>query len=74
MRLIQQTMTMGGFLSAQIYISRHVWEQEKVQIYEVEKKMEFFDNLRKQMQVLDIKKKTNQLGDDFKVSGGEGVF
>ena len=61
-------MTTGGFISPQIYISRAVWEQEKVQIYEVEKKMEFYQNLRKQMQNLGIFKKNNQFSKDFKVS------
>ena len=52
----------------QMYINRLVWKQEKVQIYEVDKKMDFFRELKNKMEILSIKKKTNQFSKDYKVS------
>lgn len=66
MRLITQTMTIGGYLMPQMYINRLVWKQEKVQIYEVDKKMDFFRELKNKMEILSIKKKTNQFSKDYK--------
>ena len=68
MKLIQKTIVEGGFLTQQLYVPRAVWEQTHAQIYAIEKKLVFFNDLKNEMRTLGIHKKKGTVSKDFKVS------
>ena len=68
MKLIQKTIQEGGFLTEQLYVPRAVWEQTHAQIYAIEKKLTFFNDLKKEMRTLGIHKKKGTLSKDYKVN------
>ena len=68
MKLIQKTIAEGGFLTEQLYVPRAVWEQTHAQIYAIEKKLVFFNDLKNEMRTLGIHKKKGTVSKDFKVS------
>ena len=68
MKLIQKTIQEGGFLTDQLYVPRAVWEQTHAQIYAIEKKLAFFNDLKKEMRTLGIHKKKGTISKDYKVS------
>ena len=59
MRLIQKSIQEGAFLTEHLFIPKAVWLQEKIQIYEAEKKLEIIMQLKREMQSLGILKKNN---------------
>jgi len=67
MYLIQQTIQKGGFITDQLYVPRAVWEQTHAQIYAIEKKLTFFNDLKKEMRTLGIHKKKGTISKDYKV-------
>ena len=74
MKLIQKTIQEGGFLTEQLYVPRAVWEQTHAQIYAIEKKLAFFNDLKNELRTLGIHKKKGTISKDYKVSSNQPIL
>mmetsp|Transcript_36924 Transcript_36924/g.48538 ORF Transcript_36924/g.48538 Transcript_36924/m.48538 type:complete len:89 (+) Transcript_36924:507-773(+) len=66
MQLIQKTIAKGAFLTEHLYIPREVWTQERLQLYDAEKKLGMIESLTREMRGLGILKKNNVISKNFK--------
>ena len=48
MRLIQKSITEGAYLTEFLFVPKAVWMQERFQIYEIEKKLQLLDHLKRE--------------------------
>ena len=65
MRLIQKTIAEGAFLTEHLFIPREVWTQERLQLFEAEKKLEMIGKLSQEMRGLGVLKKNNGLSKNY---------
>jgi hypothetical protein len=54
MRKITKTIESGGFITEKLYIPKFTWYQKKAKIPEIEKKLHYFDGLKKEIGSLGI--------------------
>jgi len=48
MRRIEKTIMEGGFLTDSLYVPKYVWYQKEAKIPEIDKKLNYFDYLKKE--------------------------
>lgn len=49
MRLIQKSISDGAFLSSTLFVPKFVWHQKAAQISDIERKMQCFNELRREL-------------------------
>ena len=64
MRKIEKTITEGGFLTESLYVPKYVWYQKEAKIPEIDKKLHYFDDLKKEFQKVSILYSKNCLSKD----------
>lgn len=48
MRKIEKTISEGGFLTESLYVPKYIWYQKDAKIPEIDKKLNYFDYLKKE--------------------------
>lgn len=66
MRLIQKSISEGAFLSSSLFVPKLVWHQKAAKISDIERKMQFFSELRRELRSVSQAKKQNQMSKDFR--------
>ena len=54
MRKIEKTMTEGAFVTEGLYVPKYVWYQKDVKIPEIDRKLHYFEGLKKEIQGVSI--------------------
>lgn len=67
MRRIEKTILDGGFLTESLYVPKYVWYQKEAKIPEIDKKVHYFDELKKEFQKVSILYSKNCLSKDKNV-------
>lgn len=67
MRKIEKTITEGGFLTESLYLPKYVWYQKDAKIPEIDKKLSYFDYLKKEFQRVNILYNKNCISKDKNV-------
>lgn len=48
MRKIEKTIVEGGFLTDSLYVPKYVWYQKEAKVPEIDKKLHYFEDLKKE--------------------------
>ena len=54
MKKIEQSITEGGFITEDLYIPKYVWYQKDALILDIDKKLHYFDELKKMLNSVNI--------------------
>lgn len=54
MRRLEKTIAEGGYLTDSLYVPKYVWYQKEAKIAEIDKKLNYFDYLKKELQRVSI--------------------
>lgn len=68
MRKIEKTISDGAFLSDSLYVPKYIWYQKQAKIPEIDKKLHYFDGLKKEFQKVSILFSKNVISKDKNVS------
>jgi hypothetical protein len=59
MRLIQKSINEGAFITTDLFVPKHVWTLKTAQISNIDRKMQFFNDLKRELKPLsDLKNLT----------------
>lgn len=67
MRRIEKTINEGGFLTESLFVPKYVWYQKDAKIPEIDKKLHYFDGLKKEFQKVSILFSKNCISKDRNV-------
>lgn len=66
MRLIQQSIFSGAFVTKTLYVHKFAWQQPRCSIPMIDQKLHSYEELRKEIQKVNILKRNNQISKDLK--------